>query len=159
MKNIAILVLSVLTLIGCNAQTDKNTENNKSEISKKKIEPKIDYKVNKEYDENGNLIKYDSLYTYYYSNIDKESLIRDSVFKKFNDHFYMSNSLMNDPIFKDFFNGNKTLEEDFFKEDFFRKDFKRNHKIMNEMMRKMDSIKNKFFIEQYPLKDKREQKK
>ena len=67
-----LIVLPTFFLISsCTAQTKKDEDKNKIEISKEKIKPKISYKVNKEYDENGNLIKLDSTYSYYYSNIDK----------------------------------------------------------------------------------------
>ncbi len=42
-------------------------------------QPKEDIKVNKEYDENGYLIRYDSTYTYYYSNIEGDEIVADSI--------------------------------------------------------------------------------
>ncbi|MCB4234259.1 hypothetical protein LDL59_01710 [Kaistella anthropi] len=46
-------------------------------------QPIEDIKVNKEYDENGNLIRYDSTYTYYYSNIEGDEIAADSIFNNF----------------------------------------------------------------------------
>lgn len=93
MKNLMLLILSAFVLFSCNAQTKKDLDKKETEISKEKIEPKIDYKVNKEYDENGNLIRLDSTYSYYYSNIDKDAMINDSIFRKFNQHFNLNNPL------------------------------------------------------------------
>ncbi len=154
MKNIAIILLSVFTLASCNAQEKKELEKKQIENSKEKIEPKIDYKVNKEYDENGNLIRIDSTYTYYYSNIDRDAMMKDSIFKKFNQHFDMKGAFDNS-LFDEFFKNDTYIEDDFFKEDFFRGNFERNQEMMNQMMQRMDSIKNKFFMDQFPLeKDK-----
>ena len=46
-------------------------------------QPKANIKVNKEYDKNGNLIRYDSTYTYVFTGTD--SLIKDSFLKEFVD--------------------------------------------------------------------------
>jgi hypothetical protein len=47
--------------------------------------PKVQYHVNKEVDEHGNIIRYDSTYTWSWSNVDTEanSFVQDSVFAKF----------------------------------------------------------------------------
>lgn len=153
MKNLMLVILSTFVLFSCNAQTKKDLDKKETEISKEKIEPKIDYKVNKEYDENGNLIRLDSTYSYYYSNIDKNAMVNDTIFKKFNQHFDL-NSPFNNSLFNDFFKKKSYLEDNFFKGDYFRGNFNRNEEIMNEMLQRMDSIKNKFFLEQFPLKEK-----
>ena len=69
MKNLIMSVVSLLLLSGCYGQTEKNKETFKKDT----IRPKVDYKVNKEYDEKGNLIKNDSTYTYYNINIDRNN--------------------------------------------------------------------------------------
>lgn len=152
MKNIITLFISVLLFTSCNAQSEKKTDVQKEEISKEQIDPKVDYKVNKKYDDEGNLIGYDSTYTYYYSNVDKDAMLQDSVFEKFSDHFNMGNSLMGDDFFHDFFDEKNFPKDEFFKEDFFSGDVKSNQEMINRMLSRMDSLKNKFFIETYPLK-------
>ena len=147
-----MLFLSVFTLISCNAQTDKKTEDKQSEVTKSEIKPKVDYKVNKEYDENGNLIRLDSTYTYYYSNIDKDAMMNDSIFKKFNKRFNMKSPFMSD----DFFDKETFIEDDFFSEDFFRGNFKRNQEMMQKMMSRMDSLKNQLFMEEFLLKKEKD---
>ena len=158
MKKIALIVLSTLFLTSCNAQTKKEFAKELTDVSKEKIQPKIDYKVNKEYDENGNLIRLDSTFSYYYSNINKDVMINDSIFKKFNDYFSI-NSSFNNLWFDDFFKQDDYLEEHFFKQDFFRGDFDKNQKLINKMLQRMDSLKNKFFLEQFPLEDKKKNSK
>ncbi len=148
MKKIGIIIFSVFTLVGCNAQEKEQTK-----IAEQAVEPKVDYKVNKEYDEDGNLIEYDSVYTYYYSNIDKDAMLKDSIFKKFNEHLELNNPIENS-LFDDILKEDDFIEDDFFKEDFFRGNSDRNQEIMFQMMQKMDSLKNQFFVEQFPLKEK-----
>lgn len=156
MKNLMLMLIPFFTLVSCNAQ-DKKVEDSKSiKISKETIKPKVDYKVNKEYDENGNLIRFDSTYTYYYSNIDKDAMLKDSIIKKFNTRFNMKD-LFGNSLFNDFFQENNFNEDDFFKEDFFRGNFKRNQEMLNKMMKRMDSLKNQFFIEEFPLEDKKKE--
>ncbi len=159
MKNIILTILSVLSLTSCIGQAEQKTTEH-TENSKNKIEPKIDYKVNKEYDENGNLIKYDSIYTYYYSNVDKNAMLNDSIFKKFDEHFKGLDQFNNDSFFKDFFNQENFNEDDFFSEDFFSGNLGRNQEMMQKMMKRMDSLKNQFFIKEFPLEeDKKEESK
>lgn len=155
MKNLIMSVVSLILLSGCYGQTEKNKET----VEKDTIKPKIDYKVNKVYDEKGNLIKYDSTYTYYYSNIDKRAMINDSIFNKFNEYFNLKNPLLDDSFFNDFFKQEYYLENDFFREDFFRNSHKRNREMMDKMLERMDSIKNQFFLKEYPLEQKGETKK
>lgn len=152
MKNLLLILLTTFVLVSCNAQINKEQNKNNKDTSKEKVEPKVDYRVNKEYDENGNLIRLDSTYTYYYSNIDKEALMKDSVFKKFNEHFN-TKSIFENSLFDEFFGDETYIEDDFFKEDFFRGNFKRNQEMMNKMMHRMDSIKNRFFLEEFPIED------
>jgi len=147
MKRIMFFLVTALMLTGCNAQ---NAEDNSKD---KKIEPKVDYKVNKKYDEDGNLIGYDSTYTYYYSNIDQDAMINDSIFKKFNEHFMANDPFKDDKFFEEFFKHDSYMKEDFFKDDFFRSSVESNKKMMDEMMRKMDEMKNQFLIQEYPLKE------
>ena len=153
MKNWMIILLSFFTLISCNAQDKKEEDNKSNKISTETNQPKIDYKVNKEYDENGNLIRLDSTYTYYYSNIDKDAMMKDSILKKLNQHFNMKDAFSSS-FFEDFFREDNFIKDDFFQEDFFRGNLKRNHEMMNKMMQRMDSLKNQFFIEEFPLDEK-----
>jgi len=158
MKNLVLVILSTFALVSCNAQTKKELDKKQLEFSKETIKPKIDYKVNKEYDENGNLIRVDSTYTYYYSNIDKDAMMNDSIFKKFNEHFNLKSPFGNS-LLDEFFKQNNYLEDDFFKEDFFRGNFGKNQEMMHKMLQRMDSIKNKFFMEQFPLEEQKKDSK
>lgn len=116
-KYILLLVVGLLSL-GCGGQ-DNETKKNKKEETKTGVtkEPKATWNVNKEFDENGNLIRYDSIYSWSsndaYNNhrlFNTDSLMQtfksgfenkgfenafvlDSIFSQhvFNDHFFGNN--------------------------------------------------------------------
>jgi hypothetical protein len=106
-----------------------------NEDSLKRNEPKVDVKVNKKFDENGNLIAYDSSYSIIYSSpgadIQFFNLDNDSVISKLRNQMKMNSLFENDTIFDDFsgfgFNHN----------DFFNIDPFENMRKMQDMMKKM----------------------
>jgi hypothetical protein len=144
------IALSV-TLISCNGQTNKKSENDKSTDK-----PQTNIKVDKQYDSNGNLIKYDSSYSYYYSNIKDDKNVRDSIFSNFKNQFNQKFFFSTDPYFNDFFFQDSLLKYDFYKKDFFLNRFRNNIKMMDSLFWGMDSLKNSFFGKQFivpgPLK-------
>lgn len=115
-------------------------------------EPKVDIKVNRHYDNKGNIIGYDSTYSSFYSNIHGDTVGMHSMMKNFDRHF----SNIHSPLFgKDFdkmFLYDTTGVHDFFTGDFFHPDFFMNqdkcHGIFDDLTRQMDSLKNRFFDEE-----------
>ncbi|NOY96236.1 MAG: hypothetical protein GXO81_07645 [Chlorobi bacterium] len=150
MKRIAFLsivfssIIFSLMLNSCNGQTG-----NKAKGHSKKDQPKADIIVKKEYDKDGNLIKYDSTYYYYYSNIENDTIARDSIFNQFRSYFNQKYFFSEDPFFNDLFFQDSLLYYDFYKKDFFTNRFMDNMERMKKLFLGMDSIKNNFFIEQY----------
>lgn len=135
-----------LSFCSCNGQEKQPNKNNLNEV---KQPPKEDIQVNKEYDKDGNLIKFDSTYTYFYSNIEKNQIVEDSIFNNFRIMFDKSYPFSNQPFFNDIFFQDSLMKYDFYKEDFFTERFKRNIERTEKMFHEMDSLKNKFFLEQF----------
>ena len=136
--------VTFLGLTGCNAQNaPKDSETAGSDTVK--VQPDINIKVNKEYDENGNLIRYDSTYTYVYSNIDGNVQLQDSIFNEFMKHFNDHFGITDDPFFNNFFFTDSLLQYDFYKKDFFHNRFNDNLDLIDKMLREMDSLKNEFY--------------
>lgn len=151
MKTVYLLIMGIAFIFNsCNAQ-DKIGKNEK--MNAVKNIPKEDIKVNKEYDDEGNLIKYDSTYTYYFSNTDKNQSLRDSIFEAFINKFHRQYPFSDKTLFNDFFFQDSLLKYDFYKNDFFTERFRRNMEQSEKIFMEMDSIKNKFFIEQFPEKN------
>jgi hypothetical protein len=142
-----IAIALSLTLVGCNGQTkEKKNENNSSANI-----PQTNIKVDKQYDDKGNLIKYDSTYSYYYSNIQNDIDLRDSIFNNFQQQFNKKYFFSMDPFFKDFFFQDSLLIYDFYRKDFFLNRFRDNMRRMDSLFWGMDSMKNNFFRRQFML--------
>ncbi|PKQ66092.1 hypothetical protein BZG01_12075 [Labilibaculum manganireducens] len=118
----------------------------------KKTKPNEDIKVNKEFDKDGNLIRYDSTYVYTWSSDSCQQITPDSAFHNFSDihemrkkmqeqleHFLNQDSSGNNQFHHPFFN------EDFFNDDFFdpqsfNNDFFSRDSSHNDILQKMEKI-------------------
>ncbi len=139
------MLVILVSLNSCNGQ--KENENNTTDNSLETIKPKTNVKVNKVYDDNGNLIRYDSIYTYYYSNVEDDSLMNDSIFSSFKRSFNQSFDFSDDPFFKEFFMQDSLPGADFYTHDFFEQSFQNNMMQMQKLFMEMDSVKNRFFYD------------
>ena len=153
MKWIRLFIITfVLILYGCNKPNnqveDKESTNNKNA-------PIEDIIVNREYDEDGNIIKYDSTYSSFYSNIEGNQQAGDSILKNFKSLFEEKYPFSYNPAFQDFFYRDSLMMYDFYKKDFFSNRFNQNKEWTEKLFQDMDSIKNKFFNEQFPELEKK----
>ncbi|MDD3357115.1 MAG: hypothetical protein WCY37_04845 [Candidatus Dojkabacteria bacterium] len=143
--------LSILTVIlvfsGCSKQEKQSEDNQLTNANNAPIE---DIVVNKEYDEQGNLIRYDSTYSSFFSNIENDSLAEDSIIANFKKIFEQKYPFSYKPSFNDFFFRDSLMKYDFYKKDFFIERFRNNREQTEKIFQEMDSIKNKFFNEQFP---------
>src|SRR5690606_38922466 len=107
MKKITILLLVGILNIGCQAQDKKKEDNvlqNKDSIAQMIERPKGSWKVNRDYDENGNLIGYDSIYTWSSDNLENISpKDRDSTLQSMESRFYSQYSQFGNQGFNDLF--------------------------------------------------------
>lgn len=140
-RKIVMLLAVVFTFSSCTGQEKEKKEN--------ESQPKTNVVVNKEYDDNGNLIKYDSTYSYYYSNIEKDTFLMDSILNDFKGHFNENFYFSNRPYFNDLFFDDSLMGYDFYKSNFFLNRYKTNMERMQNLFMEMDSIKNKFFKNQF----------
>jgi hypothetical protein len=156
MVRILILGLAVSILLNsCNGQTSLKLGNKQDE----KISPGANYKVNKEYDKDGKLLRYDSTYSYYYSNVECDSVKRDSILDIFKDSFNHQLFFSDDPFFNEFFFQDSLIPYDFYKKDFFSHRYRNNKEEFDEFFHQMDSIKNEFFNHQFKESEPPEPKK
>src|SRR5690625_6611530 len=91
MKKYMLVLAAVLISLSCTGQNKKEREVQK--IEKEKVEmaqPKGSWTVEKEFDEHGNLIRYDSIYSWSSSNNydNLSTLDRDSLLQKFESRFF-----------------------------------------------------------------------
>ena len=150
MKRIWLLLLP-LVVTACQAQTTGTEEKKETEPALDN-KPKVEVKVNKVYDENGNVIRYDSTYVWSYTNTtgDPASVDVDSLMEQFRpfmqDHFqftfpgFDNQWLLNDTSFYD----------RFLDPGYFMNRWQDEVERMNRMMLEMDSLREQFLNEHYP---------
>lgn len=135
MKTLHLLPLFCLLFYNCSGQdkVQKKEENT--------IKPDENITLNKEYDEFGNLKRYDSIYSYSYSSNGKLS---DSLKLQFQQHFN-NHSFFEDSFFDDFFGKDSLSGGGFYPDNFFQKGFMNHNQQIQDMMKRMDSIQQLFF--------------
>ncbi len=132
MKKITFFLLLVFVFYSGFAQ--KQAESNLSNISN----PHKQISVNKVYDENGNLIRYDSVYSYHYSssNIGSSDEL-ESFLKEFNKNIgILYSPFLKDEFFNNFFN------DTVYKMDYnlYLKDIRRQHEeIINKFFKQLEA--------------------
>ena len=133
MKRSLMLLLLAGVITSCNAQTSESKKGaQKGDFPKTEKQdenqPQVNVKVNKRYDDNGNLVGYDSTYTEYYSNLEGDTLMLDSLWNGFqpymNEHFSGMLNRPFDPLFFD----DSLMQYDFFNDDYFQKRMERENK-------------------------------
>jgi hypothetical protein len=152
MKKIIVMVLLSFLVGGCNGQKKENEKSSKQIAAvDTTANPKTDIRVNKKYDDKGNLIQYDSTYSYFYSSPGfKNSISSDSLFNNFkiplrNDYKGLLDENMNSIFFND-----SLFKYDFYNSDYFSKRFHMNMLQFENMFRQMDSLKSDMFRQTYP---------
>src|SRR5688572_29110550 len=127
MKNLIVwIVLSFLTG-GCDGQKKANEKLSGHLASADTlVKPKVDVRVNKRYDDKGNLTQFDSTYSYFYSSpgIGRSSITSDSLFGNFKSPLLNQyKGLMNENMNSIFFN-DSLFKYDFYDEDYFSRRFR-----------------------------------
>ncbi|ARV14789.1 hypothetical protein [Polaribacter sp. SA4-12] len=153
MKKI-INLLVILIIISCNSpkKEQQQGENNQQEKDKTIVKPKEKWDVHKEYDEFGNLIKYDSIYLWSYSNVKGDSLRvnLDSIMNSFKVHFDENSPFKWNEDFSFFPKKDSLFMSDFFKEDYFLRNWKTQHAELEKMIKRMDAERNAFLKKYHP---------
>ena len=150
MRKIVTLFSVLFVFVSCNAQEDKDnklSQNNDPELAEAK--PKESWKVDKEFDEDGNLIRLDSTYTWSFSSDGKE--VSPETIDSLMDNFRLRlnsdyPSMFNDDLFG-FFTRDSIGTNSFFQEDFFMKNWQNRMEEMEEMIQKSDSIHKEYLDE------------
>ncbi|WP_067028915.1 hypothetical protein [Allomuricauda sp. CP2A] len=148
---IQTLVLTglLLALTSCQGQEKKESEMVKEGDHKEMAQPKGSWKVDREFDENGNLIRYDSIYTWSSDSLDDLSgLDRDSLLSNFESKFYSHFSQFKDQGFGDLFEPDSLFSKRFFNEDFFKSDFGEDFMELDNIRKRMME-RQKRFLEKY----------
>lgn len=156
MKTIVLACAVALGLTGCNAQEKKGNAAQKDAATRTEMgvqtEPRGTWKVNKEVDENGNLIRYDSIYTYAYGNVNGKEIPpqkMDSALASFQKYMRQQMPQGFIPDLQAPF-GSDSLRNDFFEKGFFENHWDDFFPEMQQQLRQMDSLHQQFFQQAQP---------
>ncbi|MEH1008361.1 MULTISPECIES: hypothetical protein [unclassified Winogradskyella] len=151
MKKYILLLMTVFLCVSCSGQENKAKNGETKEANKAIAEvPKGSWKVDKEFDENGNLIRYDSIYSWSSSNMynDLSPMDRDSLIESFRSRFFTNFSQFEDQGFEDIFSQDSLFSNRFFNDDFFGssfgKDFMNIDKIREQMLKRQMEFLEKY---------------
>jgi hypothetical protein len=161
MKKYSLILMSALLCVSCNGQKNEAKQAEIKESDEKVVEqPKGTWKVDKEFDENGNLIRYDSIYSWSSSSQfdDLSSLDRDSLMQSFKSRFFTNFSEFENQGFEDVFSQDSLFSKRFFNDEFFGSDFGKDYMDIDEFTQQMIE-RQKRFLEKYQSEfNKREDK-
>jgi hypothetical protein len=161
-KAISLLMVGLLSL-SCNGQKNETKKDNSKEKQEKIAEePKGTWKVDKEFDEQGNLIRYDSIYSWSSDEKlnDLTSLDKDSLLNLFESKFYKHFSHFENEGFEDIFTKDSIFSDYFSTDEFFKNDFGKDFMDIDKIRQQMIARQKKF-LEKYQsdiLKPKEENK-
>lgn len=155
MRKTVFMVFLFLSFVSCKGQDkdnkgDFNAQTNTEKGTKQ--EPKGKWEVHKELDENGNIIGYDSIYSWSstgnyddFSSINVDSLMRSHqsfVKKRF--------SAMRDNDFSYLFEQDSLFPKSFFEEDMFMNQFGEDFPEFETMRRRMQQMQDEMMKEFFP---------
>jgi hypothetical protein len=148
MKKYVLLFMIGLLSVSCNGQKNEPNESEERIVAP----PEGSWKVDKEFDENGNLIRYDSIYSWSSSRkLDTlSSLDRDSLLHSFKSKFFTNFSGFENEGFENVFAQDSLFSKHFFNDDFFRSDFGKEFMDIDNIRQQMIE-RQKQFLEKYEL--------
>ncbi|MDD3773008.1 MAG: hypothetical protein PHC38_10205 [Weeksellaceae bacterium] len=146
-----LVLLAALLSISCNGQKNDSKKTGIKESEEKIIEqPKGTWKVDKKFDDKGNLISYDSIYSWSSNGkLDNLSTLdRDSLLQSFKSRFFTNFSDFENQGFDDVFSKDSLFSKHFFNEDFFGSDFGKDYMEIDKITQQMIARQKKF-LEKY----------
>lgn len=144
--------MAAILNLSCNAQENKKAESlQKDKDSIAQTEPpKGTWKVDKKFDEDGNLIRYDSIYSWS-STDDLDMLAQknpDSLLQSFQSKFYRNFSGIDHQRFGDLFADDSLFTKRFFDHDFFDSQFGEDFMDIDRIRERMETMQQRF-LERY----------
>ncbi|WP_272022967.1 hypothetical protein [Olleya namhaensis] len=153
MKKLIILALFFI-IYSCKFEEKPTQKDEDINVVKDKtiVKPIEKWDVNKVYDEFGNLKKYDSVYSWSYSNIKGDSLHvnLDSIMDSFKGYFEKNTPFIWQKDFSYFPENDTLFMNNFFKSDYFFKNWKNQNDQLEQMIKRMDSSRNAFLKQFHP---------
>lgn len=150
MNRYVLNIMASFLSLSCNGQKNDTKQAEIKEDETTVEQPKGTWKVEKEFDENGNLIRYDSIYSW--SSNDKLNnlsiLDKDSLLQSFKSRFFTNFSDFENQGFDDVFSEDSLFNKRFFNDDFFGSDFGKDFMDIDKIRKQMIERQKKF-LEKY----------
>ncbi len=145
MKKLILLSLIAILSTSCKGQENQN-DTAKNDTDKITEAPKGSWKVDKEYDEEGNLIRYDSIYSWSSTDAFSELAEKnpDSLIQSFQSRFYRNFSGVNHPKFGHLFENDSLFTNHFFTDDFFDSEFGKDFMDLDRVRERMEKMQKNF---------------
>ncbi|WP_148044224.1 hypothetical protein [Sinomicrobium pectinilyticum] len=146
MRPFIFLCTVLFAMVSCSGQeTSKNNNpdpNDKEQAKNTAPKPQESWTVDKEVDENGNIIRMDSTYTWSFSPDGKELSpeTMDSLMNRFRQNFGAGIPDMFGEDFFSAFPSDSTFFHPFSNDSLFRQSMDQRHKLFRDMMRRADSL-------------------
>lgn len=155
MKTIIFLVPLILFFAGCGEQKSKTVETPSAASTPDTSNlnnPRISIRVNKKYDDKGNLVQFDSSYSYVYSTQagNTNQVNADSLYYRFNDLLRTQYNNLFERRLNSVFFSDSLFKYDFMNSDYFNKRFELNRPLFEDVFREMDSLKTDLLNRYYP---------
>ncbi|WGD33658.1 hypothetical protein [Olleya sp. YS] len=162
MKKLILFSLVAILATSCNGQDTDNLKEDiiKTETSMDTIKPKVSWKVNKEVDENGNVIRYDSIYSWSSSSSHLkqfDSMEVDSVFSAMQSRMKQQFSNFGFSEFSNFKNQDSIMNL-FFSDSFFSNKMTTDFPDLESIRQRMEAMQQQFFNQQRAIIPKIEEK-
>lgn len=153
MKNFIAIAFLIFAAAGCSGQKTHQDKTKQQLASADTLDkPRVDVRVNRHYDDKGNLIRFDSTYSYFYSSpgMKRNSISSDSLIGNLKMPLLNHYQGLMDPNMNNIFFNDSMFRYDFYDSDYFSKRFHLNIPKFEELYREMDSIKSEMFRNNYP---------
>lgn len=151
MKTYMLVVVLGLLSVSCNGQNNETKKPATKQSDEKLVEePKGSWKVDREFDKNGNLIRYDSIYSWSSHNKFDHltSSERDSLMQSFKSRFFRNFTGFENQGFEAIFSQDSLFNKHYFNDGFFESDFGRDLMNIDDIRERMIARQKKF-LEKY----------
>ncbi|PWK19892.1 hypothetical protein [Xanthomarina spongicola] len=152
---IILLMMSLLSSSCTGQKNDLANNNSKAHQERNENQPQGIWRVEKEFDKDGNLIRIDSIYSWSYSSSSKynelNDIEKDSLLEEFKSRFFKQYSHLKNDGFGNLFNLDSIYSKNYFNDDFFKSDFGNEFMNLDKITQQMID-RQKAFLEKYQPK-------
>ncbi|RAJ15193.1 hypothetical protein [Olleya aquimaris] len=162
MKKLILFSLVAILATSCNGQDNDTLKQDfaKTETPQDTVKPKVSWKVNKEVDENGNVIRYDSIYSWSSSSGNLKSFNSmevDSIYSAMQSRMKQHFSNFGFSEFSSFKDQDSIMNQ-FFSDSFFSNKMTTDFPDIESIRQRMEAMQQQFFNQQRAIIPKIEEK-